>query len=416
MSEGEEDNEQVSEVDDTDLRQLDANELRGFLEKEMVQVIGKESAPLVSNSKKFAASCLFDDDVGVVLARHCKLAAQATKNIPRAPETDSHSDHGKGINDNEDSVHEESPQGFAVKATKQSKKTRRREQQFHDETVHVQAHHAPKDANSIGNHTGAPSTKPPWAIAKSFPGKKVTLRAQHPLVIRICHIGIRRAEQTLVTSNAWPECKRHGCPDYHQEIMSYAAEKVAKSDARALDVVAELKNEESKFAMIIGNLVSWVIDRKKIYQSDSFKQLLRNAFFKTDTDFGYKYSKYYTSTHATRKENEITMPLVALAATGLYSAISSWESGACIKESFDAEKNKPTYNCHIGYLEGMKRDNPGAYHKIMLDLLAYATYVLFMFSFMALLITSFRISQPKAMASAPVGSALAVADFADYSE
>jgi len=55
----------------------------------------------------------------------------------------------------------------------------------------------------------------------------------------------------------------------------------------------------------------------KIYQNQALVGIIHNSFFKTSTAFGYKYQKYFTSSHLTQKELELPMPLVALAATGV---------------------------------------------------------------------------------------------------
>ena len=64
----------------------------------------------------------------------------------------------------------------------------------------------------------------------------------------------------------------------------------------------------------------WVIKPKEVYLNPGLIEVLRSAFFSTSTAFGHKYKAHYKSSHPTRLEPELTMSLVALAATGVCSS------------------------------------------------------------------------------------------------
>ncbi|KAJ3557173.1 hypothetical protein NP233_g11809 [Leucocoprinus birnbaumii] len=145
-----------------------------------------------------------------------------------------------------------------------------------------------------------------------------------------------------------------------------------------------------------GNIL-WQHDKTKIYQGPELLRTLQQAFFATNTAFGYKFEEHYKSTHPDRSEAELPMSLIALAATGVYAALSARESGQRVKQTFDGDKNKAAYDRHIEYLKSIHHDNIGAYHKITSDLLK------------AVMTHGSNTSD-----SAPVGNALAVMDLSGY--
>ena len=67
-----------------------------------------------------------------------------------------------------------------------------------------------------------------------------------------------------------------------------------------------------------------MIDRTKIYQNSGFMDTLKEAFFQSRKDFGFKYIDEFKTSIEKRPEPELTIPIVALAATGvrLYSVLS----------------------------------------------------------------------------------------------
>ena len=55
----------------------------------------------------------------------------------------------------------------------------------------------------------------------------------------------------------------------------------------------------------------------QIYLNPGLIDLIKTAFFNGPTGFGYKFKKYYVSSHPTLKEPELTIPIVALGATAV---------------------------------------------------------------------------------------------------
>lgn len=72
---------------------------------------------------------------------------------------------------------------------------------------------------------------------------------------------------------------------------------------------------------ILANLFSksiWAIsDHSLIYQNKGFMDTLKDAFFDTKGGFGFKYLDQFKSTLEGREEPELTIPIVALGATGV---------------------------------------------------------------------------------------------------
>jgi hypothetical protein len=57
----------------------------------------------------------------------------------------------------------------------------------------------------------------------------------------------------------------------------------------------------------------------QIYLNPGLIDLIKTAFFNGPTAFGYKFKKYYVTSHPDRKEPELTIPVVALGATAVSS-------------------------------------------------------------------------------------------------
>ena len=55
----------------------------------------------------------------------------------------------------------------------------------------------------------------------------------------------------------------------------------------------------------------------QIYLNLGLVELIKTAFFNGPTGFGYKFKKFYVSSHPEHKEPELTIPIVALGATAV---------------------------------------------------------------------------------------------------
>ncbi|KAF8877658.1 hypothetical protein CPB84DRAFT_1752096 [Gymnopilus junonius] len=105
-----------------------------------------------------------------------------------------------------------------------------------------------------------------------------------------------------------------------------------------------------------------------------FMDLLKEAFFESCKDFGFKYIDEFKSSIEKRPEPELTIPIVTLAATGYFVAIQAWESGKSHEkaEKFEGELFNATFKCHVSYLESIKKMNLVAFHVIMSRLYNHA--------------------------------------------
>jgi len=59
----------------------------------------------------------------------------------------------------------------------------------------------------------------------------------------------------------------------------------------------------------------------QIYLNPGLIDLIKTAFFNGPTGFGYKFKKYYVSSHPDLKEPELTIPIVALGATAVSTSL-----------------------------------------------------------------------------------------------
>lgn len=120
---------------------------------------------------------------------------------------------------------------------------------------------------------------------------------------------------------------------------------------------------------------------------------LKDAFFDTKGSFGFKHLDRFKSTLKGREEPELTIPIVALGATGVsllcllfnfsllifiyeqfYAALHSWSTGAYNKkEKFEGEAFNTTFERHVRYLKQIKEDNHIAFHVIMSRLYTHVT-------------------------------------------
>jgi hypothetical protein len=61
----------------------------------------------------------------------------------------------------------------------------------------------------------------------------------------------------------------------------------------------------------------WVVQGNKIYLNSGIINILRSTFFSSPSAIGFRHKDLYRSSHPDRPEHELTIPLVALAATGV---------------------------------------------------------------------------------------------------
>ena len=62
----------------------------------------------------------------------------------------------------------------------------------------------------------------------------------------------------------------------------------------------------------------------QIYLNPGLVELIKTGFFHGPTAFGYKFKKYYVSSHPDLKEPELTIPIVALGATTVSASFNCY--------------------------------------------------------------------------------------------
>jgi uncharacterized protein DUF6532 len=118
--------------------------------------------------------------------------------------------------------------------------------------------------------------------------------------------------------------------------------------------------------------------------------VIRLSFFNSPRAIGYQIIKECVSTLDGHNEPEVPMGLVALACTGvcallcavsesitiscaqIYAAIDEWKTGSKVVSKFEGNVFAAIYKAICRNLEGIKSQNPKAYHVIMAEIYVFA--------------------------------------------
>lgn len=88
-----------------------------------------------------------------------------------------------------------------------------------------------------------------------------------------------------------------------------------KMERYAFSVLSKIYSDSSLFEPV------WMVKNSitdiQIYLNPGLIDVIKAAFFNGPTAFGYKFKKYYVSSHPDDKEPELTIPIVALGATAV---------------------------------------------------------------------------------------------------
>ncbi|KJA13097.1 hypothetical protein HYPSUDRAFT_151966, partial [Hypholoma sublateritium FD-334 SS-4] len=269
-----------------------------------------------------------------------------------------------------------------------------------------------------------------WPAAAQLQGSG--LLGQNLFIRSICRDAIKTAERGIVVEDAWPEI--HNAAEYRRRLLMRAAKGLQTSDARYAEVRARIKVDED-FVRIIGKWVVdrlphargpvrlaaldhiavfqlgvedgcirrvkylldsetyvypghwekdeagepvWIVKGHQAYLNTAIIQILRATFFSSQNALGHRHMKEYTSSHPTRLEPELTVQLVALAATGIHAALDCWRDGNYIKrknEKFDGETYKTVYERHIVNLIKIRTDHANFFHSLMSEIYVKVVYV-----------------------------------------
>jgi len=90
-------------------------------------------------------------------------------------------------------------------------------------------------------------------------------------------------------------------------------------------------------------------------------EIIHNSFFKTSTAFGYKYQKYFISSHLTWKELELSILLIALVVTGI-SFVFYIQNNIQIFSSYMLLLVHGRQVFVNGSIQTIKQQNIGVYH------------------------------------------------------
>ncbi|KAJ3552239.1 hypothetical protein NP233_g12928 [Leucocoprinus birnbaumii] len=444
---------QMEGEDDADMAGMPDDELNDLFGQEGAQVLGGTTKKSSSRNVPPSVNDVPDDDNEDVEQSGDEWQEEGLEDDN---DDDEELEEGEGVEeleaeleeDGEDEIPNHS-EGRRRKAVPKS----HRDQRFADESAIVKD--KPSKASRIVKKKGSVG-KFPWTTIKWTTGDKPKMKVQHHLIRRVCHTAIEAAELTMATVDAWPECGQR--EDYRQQVLIEACRDLVKDEPKIRDIRVEIENSESKFCMFLGNWVvdrlshhrsamysaglhhiagfrlgedescvhrveqlrvadmyiypgewgpdernpnkeKWIHEANKIYQNKAIQKIIRRAFFRTPGAFGQKYKHHFKSSHPVKEQPEVPMSIIALAATGLYAGLVSWETGDFITEKFEGERFKSTYDRHIEYLQSIQADNVNAYHKIASDLYNFVTQNL--------------------SGTGPrhhVGNALAVADFSGYDQ
>ncbi|PPQ86605.1 hypothetical protein CVT26_015013, partial [Gymnopilus dilepis] len=130
-------------------------------------------------------------------------------------------------------------------------------------------------------------------------------------------------------------------------------------------------------------------DIESVFLSPALIDTIKEAFFATPTGFGFRFKGEYVSSHPTLPEPELTIPLVALGATGvsyihptLLSPLDdlfcqpasrpSQPSKASMSEKFEGDQFKAVFDRHVAALTALKT-TPKTCHTVMSSLFSRVT-------------------------------------------
>ncbi|KAG6835141.1 hypothetical protein H0H93_004527 [Arthromyces matolae] len=114
--------------------------------------------------------------------------------------------------------------------------------------------------------------------------------------------------------------------------------------------------------------------RTKPYLHPIVISTIREAFFSgARGSLASKHASRFTSTITSgpqSEELELPVAMVCGAATAIYASIDDWSGGFLKRGEFNAEGYEDIYKGHVLFLNNIRADRPGAYHRLMADLYA----------------------------------------------
>ncbi|KAF8952950.1 hypothetical protein BDZ97DRAFT_1930154 [Flammula alnicola] len=227
------------------------------------------------------------------------------------------------------------------------------------------------------------------------------LHDQPPIIQSIIRKAIQNITDEMVLKQAWPEAQAR--PIYRKTILLDACRFIIsrhdESDPEVEDVKRRIKKDE-RFSKVLSNLaidrlstlrfpakreaekhiphyklglgeecearVQWQPKRDGPYLNQAIIDTLKAAFFSKPSSIGNQYLDKFTSILPEKPdERELSIPLVALCATGVYAGLYEYRSGFHKELSFSGNTFIKAYSTHVKSLEKLKAGKPTLFHEIM---------------------------------------------------
>ncbi|KIM34909.1 hypothetical protein M413DRAFT_32927 [Hebeloma cylindrosporum] len=285
---------------------------------------------------------------------------------------------------------------------------------------------ASKNRGTNGKDTASKS----WpAHARIIPNPSgngdMRLQEQDPLISRLIRDGMEVVTKHALFTHAWPDVDSGAA--FRSDILQRVTKSRRASDPNVVDVIERVKVDaefakELSVAMVSrlpilrspikmsasteiagfmlgkgsrcvervkalkekdlyifpgdwapGNL--WKPESHRPFLNDALIDILKTSFFATSTAVGFKFQNSYVSTVDGRTEPELPIAMVALAATGMYAALSDWSGGTQVVNSngrvgakFEGNLFVGTYRRLVGVLEALQKQSPIGFHSILSEL------------------------------------------------
>ncbi|KAF8958081.1 hypothetical protein BDZ97DRAFT_1762400 [Flammula alnicola] len=197
------------------------------------------------------------------------------------------------------------------------------------------------------------------------------LRQQNAHIRATCKKAIKIVERALVTKHAWPELNKG--LEYRVEVLKKAAKALESIGPEYRTFAsAPIRNNAlghiAVFQLSVGDGCATHVDALLACDAFVFPGKWEiNGDGKPKPPLRYE----YCSTHKTLRERELTIPLVALAATGVHAALTAWKDGDYDKkkgDKFDGETYGEVYNRHAKALQDLKSNHGNIFHYIMSEI------------------------------------------------
>ncbi|KAG2143286.1 hypothetical protein BD769DRAFT_1383257 [Suillus cothurnatus] len=111
--------------------------------------------------------------------------------------------------------------------------------------------------------------------------------------------------------------------------------------------------------------------RHKPYQGDIIVNIMKSHYFNGSKSVGVVFAHKFTEI-AKNKANrpEVSIPMVALTSTSVYTALFWKAQGSPPKFNFTGNQFSEVYIFHVQFLEDLKKNAPQKFHKLMADIFA----------------------------------------------